>query len=116
MDSNKRIALQNQDHEYLKAQIQQLEGEVQNLRNISEAAQVIVQEQSDKAEAWRMEYTKLVEFANNMVRDIPRMHKRANNVMNFDNTPREVFEFIKLCEMLLEEFRAHLKKAMETPI
>ena len=116
MRLRKQVLHQNQDYENLRTRVQQLEGEIQYLKNISDAAQVIVQEQGDKAEAWRMEYTDLAEFANNMVRDVPRMHKRANDVMNFDNTPLEVFEFIKLCELLLEEFKAHLKKAMETPI
>lgn len=44
------------------------------------------------------------------------MHKRANNVANFDNTPQEVLEIIKLYDILLKEFMAHLNKDMEEPL
>ncbi|KAI5434061.1 hypothetical protein KIW84_021068 [Lathyrus oleraceus] len=56
------------------------------------------------------------EFDKNLVRDIPRMYKRADGVANFHNIPREVLEFIRLCDVMLKEFKAHLKKAMEAPL
>ncbi|KAI5421970.1 hypothetical protein KIW84_045427 [Lathyrus oleraceus] len=77
---------------------------------------VIVQEQCDRAEAWRIEHSNLDEFANNLVRDIPRMFKRADDVANFHNTPQEVLEFIKLYDVMLKEFKAHLKRVMDAPL
>ncbi|KAI5424740.1 hypothetical protein KIW84_030796 [Lathyrus oleraceus] len=112
----KQIHLQNQDHEVLTTQVAQLDGEIHHLRDLSAAAQVIVQEQGDRAEAWRIEHSNLAEFANNLVRDIPRMFRRADGMANFHNTPQEVLEFIRLCGVMLEEFKAHLKKAMNTPL
>lgn len=61
------VHLKNQDHKILKAQAAQLEGEIQHLRDLSAAAQLIVQEQDDRAEAWRIEHSNLAEFANNLV-------------------------------------------------
>ncbi|KAI5444836.1 hypothetical protein KIW84_013207 [Lathyrus oleraceus] len=79
-------------------------------------AEVIVQEQGDRAEALRVEYSNLADFANNMIRDTPWMYKRANGVANFDNTPQEVLEFIRLCDIMLKEFKAHLKVAIKAPL
>lgn len=86
------------------------------MRDLSNVAQVIVQEKGDMAEAWRMEHSDLAEFTNNMVRDIPRMFKRVDNMANFHITPQEVLEFVRLCDVLLKEFRAHLKVAMEASL
>ena len=108
--------LQNQDHKVLITQVTQLKGEIQHLRDLSFVAQVIVQEQGDRAEAWRIEHSNLAEFANNLVRDIPRMFRRADGMANFHNTPQEVLEFIRLCDFVLNELKAHLKRAMEEPL
>lgn len=78
---------QHQDHEALRDQVTQLEGEVLYLRDLADVSQVIVQEQGDKAEAWRIEHSTLTEFANNMVPDVPRMSKRDDSMANFHNTP-----------------------------
>lgn len=51
-----------------------------------------------------------------MVRDVPRMYTRADSVENFHNTAQEVLEFIRLCDVMLKEFKAHLKVAMEAPL
>ncbi|KAI5412972.1 hypothetical protein KIW84_057550 [Lathyrus oleraceus] len=91
-------------------------GEVQYIRDLTITAQIIVQEQGDWAEAWRVEHSNLVEFSNNLVRDIPRMYKRVDGVANFHNTPQDVLEFIRLCDIMLKEFRAHLKVAMEASL
>lgn len=96
--------LQAQDHEVLTAQFIHLEGEFQYLRDLVDAAQVIVQEQDDRDDGWRIEHSNLVEFANNLVRDAPRMYTRADSVANFHNTPQEVLEFIRLCDVMLKEF------------
>ena len=44
------------------------------------------------------------------------MHKRARNVVHYDNTPQEALEFIDLCDVLPEEFKAHLDVAMKTTL
>lgn len=44
------------------------------------------------------------------------MYVRADGVANIHNTPQEVFEFIRLYNVMLKEFKAHLKKAMEAPL
>ncbi|KAI5427753.1 hypothetical protein KIW84_032966 [Lathyrus oleraceus] len=104
------------DMTYENNMVTQLKGEVQYLRDLVDDAQVIVQEQGDKVEAWRMEHSKLEDFANNMVQDIPRMFRKDDRVANFHNTPQEVLEFARLCNVLLKEFKAHLKVAMEAPL
>lgn len=116
LNLREQVHLQNQDYWILTAQITQLEGEIQHLRDLSVAAQVIVQEQGDPAEAWRIEHSNLAEFANNLVRDIPRMYKRVDGVANFHKTPEEVLEFSRLCDVMLKEFKVHLKKATEAPL
>lgn len=104
---------QNQSYEVLRVQNLHLEGEVQHLRDLANDAQVIVQEQYDKAEAWKTEHFNLTEFANNLVRDILRMHRRASNVVLPCNVPHEVLEFIEICDIVLKEFKAHLGVAMK---
>lgn len=114
LNLRERVHLQVQDHEVLIAQVTQLEGEVQYLRDLIDVAQVIVQEQGDRAEAWMIEHSNV--FSNNLVWDVPRMYMRADNVANFHNTLQEVFEFIRLCDVMLKEFRTHLKVAIEAPL
>ncbi|KAI5431579.1 hypothetical protein KIW84_035675 [Lathyrus oleraceus] len=58
-----------------------------------------VWEQQERTEAWRIEHSNMADFANNLVRDVPRMYKRVDSVANFRNTPQEVFEFIRLCDV-----------------
>ncbi|KAI5415257.1 hypothetical protein KIW84_040632 [Lathyrus oleraceus] len=111
-----QVHLQVQDHKVLTTQVTQLEGEVQYLRDLIIVAQVIVQEQGDRGEAWRIEHYNLAEFANKLVRDVPMMYMRDDNVANFHNTPQEVLEFIRRCDVMLKEFSAHLKVAMEVPL
>ena len=100
----------------MTAQVTQLEGEVHYLRDLTAAAQVIIKEQGDKAKAWRVEYSNMAEFTSNLLWDIPRMYRRADGVANFHNTPQEVLEFIRLCDVMLKEFKAHLKVAMDAPL
>ncbi|KAI5400828.1 hypothetical protein KIW84_065621 [Lathyrus oleraceus] len=83
LNLREQVHLQAQDHKVLTAQVTQLEGEIQYLRDLFATAQVIVQEQGDWAEAWRVECSNLEEFANNLVCDILRMYKRADDVANF---------------------------------
>ncbi|KAI5439899.1 hypothetical protein KIW84_025311 [Lathyrus oleraceus] len=104
------------DMTYKKNLIRKLEGEIQYLRDLADVAQVIVQEQGDRAKAWRMEHSDVAELDNNMVQDIPRMFIRDENMANFHNTPQEVLEFVRLCDVLLKKFRAHLKVVMEAPL
>lgn len=47
LNLREHVYLQNQDHEVLIARVAQLEGEIQHLRDLSDAAQVIIQEQGD---------------------------------------------------------------------
>ena len=115
LNLREQVHLQNQDHEVLTAQVAQLEGELQHLRDLSAATQVIVQEPGDRAKASRIEHSNMAEFANNLVRDIPRMFKRVDVVENFHNTPQEVLEFIRLCDIMLQESKAHLQRPMEAP-
>ncbi|KAI5435750.1 hypothetical protein KIW84_022251 [Lathyrus oleraceus] len=88
----------------------------ENLNGKLMEAQVIVQEQGDRAKAWRIEHSNLAEFANNLVQDIPRMFRRADGVANFHSTSQEVLEFMRLYDVMLKEFKAHLKRAMEEPL
>ncbi|KAI5426664.1 hypothetical protein KIW84_032191 [Lathyrus oleraceus] len=92
LNLREQVNFQNQDHE------------------------VIVKEQGDRAEAWRIEHSNLAEFANKLVREISRMFKRVDGVANFHNTPQEVIKFIRLCDVMLKEFKAYLKRAMEAPL
>lgn len=108
--------LQAQDYEFLIAQVTQLKGEVQYLRDLIDVAQVIVQKQGDRDEAWRIEHSNLEEFANNLVRDVPRMYRRVYSIVNFHNIPQQVLKFIRLCDVMLKEFKAHLKVVIEAPL
>lgn len=98
LNLREHVHLQDQDHEVLRAQALLLEGDVQHLRELANTVQVIVQEQCDKSKAWKIEYSNLSEFANNLIWDIPRMHRRARSMTHYDNTPQEDLEFIKLCD------------------
>ena len=91
---NEHTHHQNQRYEVMRVQNLHLEVEVQHLRDLSNDAQVIILEQYDKAEAWKTDHSKLTKFANNLVRDIMRMHRRASDVMHPGNVPYEVLEFI----------------------
>lgn len=51
-----------------------------------------------------------------LVRDIPRMHKRASNTTHYGNTPQEALEITELCDVNLKEFRAHSDVAIKTPL
>ncbi|KAI5419272.1 hypothetical protein KIW84_043444 [Lathyrus oleraceus] len=51
LNLREQVHLQAQDHEVLKAQVTQLEGEVQYLSDLVDVAKVIVQEQGDRAKA-----------------------------------------------------------------
>lgn len=52
-------AFQDQNHEVLRIQVLHLEGEVQHMRELANDAQVIVQEQYDKAKAWKTKHYNL---------------------------------------------------------
>ncbi|MCI84421.1 hypothetical protein A2U01_0105699, partial [Trifolium medium] len=66
---------------------------------------------SQEAARWRAEFSNLAGFANNVVRGIPSMHKRAYAVMIPNNTPAAVFNFVESYGVMLREFRASLDAA-----
>jgi ADP-ribose pyrophosphatase YjhB (NUDIX family) len=65
----------------------------------------------EEATKWKADFSNLAGFANNVVRDIPRMHKKAYAAMFLDNTPPAVFSFVESCGVMLREFRASLDAA-----
>lgn len=55
------------EHLRLQDQNSNLEREAQHLRELANDAQVIVQEQYDKVEAWKTKHSNLAKFTNNIV-------------------------------------------------
>lgn len=88
LNLKEQVHLQAQDHKVLTAQVIQLGEEVQYLRDLNAAAQAIVREQGNGAEAWRIEHSNMAEYTNNLVWDIHRMYIRVGGVENFRNTPQ----------------------------
>ncbi|MCI45813.1 hypothetical protein A2U01_0067052, partial [Trifolium medium] len=61
----------------------------------------------------KTEFSNLAEFANNVVRGISSIHKRAYDVMLPDNTSATVFDFVEIYGTVLKEFKASLDAARE---
>ncbi|MCI35203.1 hypothetical protein A2U01_0056424, partial [Trifolium medium] len=77
--------------------------------------QATIQELHQEAVKWKTEFFNLAEFANNVVRGIPSIHKRAYDVLP-DNTPAAVFDFVEICGAMLKEFKASLDAAREASL
>ncbi|WJX25239.1 hypothetical protein P8452_14301 [Trifolium repens] len=102
---------QKKEYEAISAQNQQLEAEVRHLREIGSQDLAATQKILEEATKWKADFSNLAGFANNVVRDIPRIHKKAYAAMFPDNTPPAVFNFVESCGVMLREFRASLDAA-----
>ncbi|WJX71853.1 hypothetical protein P8452_55799 [Trifolium repens] len=102
---------QKRDLEALEDRVRHLESQLHHVRELSSQDQIIIQEQFQEATKWKAEFSNLAEFANNVVRGIPSMHKKAYAVMMPNNTPTAVFNFVESCEIMLKEFKASLDAA-----
>ncbi|KAK2351445.1 hypothetical protein QL285_097261 [Trifolium repens] len=102
---------QRQEYQAISTRNQRLEDEVHHLRDLASQDLATTQKILDEATRWKTDFSNLAEFANNVVRDIPRMHKKAYVAMFPDNTPPAVFNFVESCGVMLREFRASLDAA-----
>ncbi|KAK2396347.1 hypothetical protein QL285_058004 [Trifolium repens] len=73
--------------------------------------QATIQEWHQEAIKWKTEFSNLAEFANNVVRGIPSLHKKAYTVLFPNNTPIAVFNFVESCGTMLREFKDSLDVA-----
>jgi chromosome segregation ATPase len=102
---------QRQEYQAISTRNQRLEDEVRHLRDLASQDLATTQKIIEEATRWKTDFSNLAEFANNVVRDIPRMHKKAYAAMFPDNTPPAVFNFVESCGVMLREFRASLDAA-----
>jgi chromosome segregation ATPase len=107
---------QKRDLEVLEDRVRHLESQLHHVRELSSQDQTIIQEQYQEAAKWKAEFSNLAEFANNVVRGIPSMHKRASAVMFPNNTPIAVFNFVESCGIMLKEFKASLDAARKAKL
>ena len=57
---------------------------------------------------YKDKHEKLVFLANNLIEDIPRSLKDAENVMV--PLPKDVEDFLQLCRAMVDGFRAHIRR------
>jgi hypothetical protein len=115
-DLRERERHQKRNYEVISAQNQRLENEVRHLRDLASQDQVTTQKILEEAIKWKTEFSNLAGFANDMVRDIPKMHREAYVAMFPDYTPITVFNFVEICGVMLREFRASLDAARKAKL
>lgn len=72
---------------------------------------VIFEKTQRDFQKWKKELSNLVEFANSLVQDIIRIHKRSYEVMLPYKMHITIFGFAEICKVMLEEFKARLDVA-----
>ncbi|WJX45917.1 hypothetical protein P8452_32765 [Trifolium repens] len=80
---------QRQEYQAISTRNQRLEDEVRHLRDLASQDLATTQKIIEEATRWKTDFSNLAEFANNVVRDIPRMHKKAYAAMASLDTARK---------------------------
>ncbi|KAK2428905.1 hypothetical protein QL285_027389 [Trifolium repens] len=107
---------QRQDLEALEDRARHLESQLHHMTELASHDQTTIQELHHEAIKWKTEFSNLAEFANNVVRGIPSLHKKAYAVLFPNNTPVAVFNFVESCGTMLREFKDSLDMARKAKL
>ncbi|WJX45892.1 hypothetical protein P8452_32740 [Trifolium repens] len=107
---------QEQELVALEDRARHLESQLHHMTELASHDQATIQELHQEAIKWKTKFSNLAEFANNVVRGIPSLHKKAYAVLLPNNTPVPVFNFFESCGTMLREFKDSLDVARKAKL
>lgn len=82
----------------------------QAMSKIADDNKFIILELHRQYVKYRRDYLKLVQLANDLIEDVPRILRNAVAEANVLSPPNEISDFIKLCKGMANEFRARMNE------
>lgn len=87
-----------------------IEGHNQEIMDTLEEDKTIMVKLQEKSRYYREKYMKLVILSNDLVEEITRSLKEAEVMVDIFKPLKEIYDFLKMCRYMVEEFRTRIKE------